>query len=76
MLNFHGMPHRDSTAHVQDEKDGRHIEKRIVHVIPMTEVIETPVSCPPFLENAPPIRTQLVKVAFADGSTRLGCVTL
>lgn len=70
MLNFHGMPSRNMTALVQGE-DLRHIEKRIVHVICVADVVETP-----FLEGARPIRTQLVKVAFDDGTTRMGCVTL
>lgn len=75
MLTFHGIPKRNSTALVANE-DGSYRDKRIVHVLPMTDVISTPLPSPPCHEFAPPIRTQVVKVAFDDGSTRLGCVTL
>ena len=75
MLNFHGIPRRNSTAFVQDVTDGAHVEKRIVHVIPMTEVVVTKCANEKF-PNLMPLRTQVVKVAFNDGSTRLGCVTL
>lgn len=74
MLNFHGMPSRNSMVLVRDESE-RHIEKRVTYVRSVSEPIETPVAMPGGM-SLPPIRTQLVKVFFDDGSSRMGCVTL
>jgi hypothetical protein len=65
MLTFHGIPRRTFNP-------GR----RIVHVIAKGPVVETPCLPPKFLPHAPPIRTQLFKVAFSDGSTEMAKVIL